>query len=256
MLYALENLLAAAVAPVLPEGVKVVTGPTHKVPPAKEEQVVLEASRAEVLMGEEDPLAVREPAFLSRLQRWSADGTTRDFTLPADVTGEFLEVEAPPGHPLRRGEDYEVNGPTLRFYRAPAAGEQAVVATLRTGPAEGFHERRPCRLRLGVTAWAADYPRADELLEKALSVVLARCSDVGTLEAANLGAGVRMRLVRPSVLLESLERARVQVGNRYAPKSTALLRLQGELELTVALGTPPPESRIEEIRYTGTVRPL
>jgi hypothetical protein len=222
----------------------------------KEEQVVLEASRVEVLLGGEDPLAAREPAFLSRLQRWSADGATRDFTLPAGVTGEFFEVESPPGHPLRRGEDYEVSGATLRFYRPPAAGAQAVVATLRTGAAEGFHERRPCRLRLGVTAWAADYPRADELLEKALAVVLARCSEAGTLEAQHLGGGVRMRLVRPSVLLESLERSRVQSGTRHAPRSSALLRLQGELELTVALGTPPAESRIEEIRYTGTVRPL
>lgn len=255
MLYALENLLAAALRSALPGEVKVATGPSDEVPPQGEERVEVGASRLEVTLAGEDPLTVREAAFLFHVQRWSADGTTRDFTLPADVRGELTEVEAPAGHPMQRGQDYLVDGTTLRFYRPPAAGTDAVVATLRTGAARGFHERRPCLLRLSLRAWAADLARADELLDRALAVVLTRGADLGTLEAAHLGGGVRMRLQRAAMLLENFERGRVQAGSRQAPRSTALLRVQGELELMVAQGPAPADSRIEHIHYKGTVLP-
>lgn len=256
MLYALENLLANALRPLLPAGVKITTGPSDEVPPAGEVRLEVGVSRLEVSLAGEDPLAVREPAFQFLVQRWSADGTTRDFTLPADAKGELFEVESPAGYPLRRGQDYEVDGETVRFYRAPAAGANAVVATVRTGPATGFHERRPGLLRLSLRAWAADLPRTDTLLDQALAVVLTRCAGGGTLEASQLGdSGVRLRLLRPAVMLEGIERGRVQVESRWAPRATALLRLQGEMELTVAVGDPQPESRIESIVYTGEVLP-
>lgn len=255
MLSALENLLAAALRSTLPGEVKVATGPSDEVPPEGEERVEVGASRLEVTLAGEDPLTVREPAFLFHVQRWSADGATRDFTLPADVRGELTEVEAPAGHPLRRGQDYLVDGATLRFYRPPAAGPEAVVATLRTGAARGFHERRPCLLRLTLRAWAAELARADELLDRALTVALTQGVDLGTLEAGHLGSGVRMRLQRAAMLLEGFERCRVREGTRQAPRSTALLRVQGELELMVAQGAAPAASDIQRLDYTGTVIP-
>ena len=144
MLYALENLLSAALEEALPDGVKIIPGPPTAVPAAGEERVEVTASKLDISLTGEDPLAAREPAFFSGLQRWDADGTARDFTLPASLHGDIAEVEAPAGHLLSRGQDYQVDGTTLRLYVPPAKGKGAVVALVRTGPAQGFHERRPC----------------------------------------------------------------------------------------------------------------
>ncbi len=254
MLYVLENLLVALLEDALPASVKVLPGPHAGIPPATEKRVEVTAGRLDVALTGDDPLAVREPAFFTQVQRWDADGTARDFTLPASVKGEIIEVESPAGRSLARGQDYQVEEGTVRLYGVPAKGKGAVVATVRTGPAEGFQERRPCQLRLTVSAWGPKVEDADKLLDQALAVVLARCAGLGTLEAEHLGSsGVRLRLRQPTVLLEGFERTRTQVRTRWAPRASALLRLSGELELSIAVGTPQPEKRIEEIRYRGTV---
>ncbi len=254
MLYALENLLADAVDAALPDTVKVVPGPFTGVPAATDQRVEVTVSKLDITLVGQEPLAAREPAFFSSLQRWDADGTKKDFTLPASVQGEVVEVESPAGHPLSRGQDYQLDGTTLRLYVAPAKGKGAVVATVRTGPAQGFHERRPCRLQLTIAAWAPKVETADKLLDQSLAVVLAQCAQLGTLEAEYLGnSGVRMRLHRPSVLLEGFERTRTVVRTRWAPRAAATLRLDAELELTVAVGTPEPVTRIEQIGYRGSV---
>jgi hypothetical protein len=254
MLYALENLLADALTTALPRTVKVRAGPGYAAPTKDQECVDVAAWGVESLRpSSEASEAGREPAFLTRQQRWDADGEARDFTLPEGVEGEVLEVESPPGHPMRGGEHYQVEGRTLRFYRPPAAGEGAVVATLRTGEAEGYHERRPCQGRLTVVAWADGFPRTDELLDQALAVVLRTSVDAGTLEARHLGDGVRLRLLSPTVALESVERTQEKVSTRLAPRAEARLRLWGHLELTVAVGPAEPASRIEELRYRANV---
>ncbi|WP_224241983.1 hypothetical protein [Hyalangium gracile] len=256
MLYALENLLAAALDEAFPDDVKVSPGAPTTTPAAGEQRVEVTVSKLDVLPAGEDPLAAREPAFFSSVQRWDADGTTRDFTLPAGVEGEVTEVESPAGRMLSRGQDYQVDGTTLRFYRPPAKGKGTVVATLRTGAASGFHERRPCQLRLTLAAWAPKLEDADALLDKALAVVLTRCAGLGTLESEHLeDSGVRMRLRQPKVLLEGFERTRTQVRTRWAPRAAAHLRVLAELELTVATGAPEPQSRIEKILYQATVLP-
>jgi hypothetical protein len=255
MLDVLEEFLADVLQGALQAGVKVRTGPRLAVPAKDQECVDVAAWGVEApLAAEEDGAEAREPSFFTRVHRWDADGQARDFVLPQGEPGEVLEVESPPGHPRRREDDYRVEGGTVRFYRAPAAGQGAVVATLRTGPAEGFHERRPCHGRLTLAAWAAELPRADELLERALAAVLVACVDLGTLEARHLEAsGVRMRLLAPVLALEAVERTRVEASRRLAPKAEARLRLRGQLELTVAVGAEQPRSRIQSLRYTATV---
>ncbi|HSP77181.1 MAG TPA: hypothetical protein VLQ93_01535 [Myxococcaceae bacterium] len=254
MLYALENLLADALTAALPKKVKVRAGPGYTVPNKGLECVDVAAWGVESLLPEgEESEAGREPAFLTRQQQWDADGEVRDFTLPEGVEGEVLEVESPPGHPARRGEHFQVEGRTLRFYRPPAAGKGVVVATLHTGPAAGSHERRPCQGRLTVVAWADGFPRTDELLDQALAVVLRTSVDTGAQEARHLGEGVRLRLLSPTVALESVERTQEKATRRLAPRAEARLRLRGHLELTVAVGPAEPASRIEELRYTGNI---
>jgi hypothetical protein len=256
MLYALENLLAAALDEALPDDVKVTPGAPTSTPTAGEQRVEVTASKLDVSLTGAEPLAAREPAFFSSVQRWDADGTTRDFTLPTGVEGEVTEVESPPGHSLSRGQDYQVDGRTVRMFRPPAKGKGAVVATVRTGPARGFHERRPCQIRLTLAAWAPKLEDADALLDQALVVVLTRCAELGTLESEHLGdSGVRMRLRQPTVVLEGFERTRTQVRTRWAPRAAAHLRVNAELELTVAVGAPEPETRIEQIHYRAAVLP-
>ena len=252
MLYALENLIVPALKAALPGGVGVTLGPPEA-PPAGKERVDVIATdlRAKVDPGE--PLAPRGPAFLFQVERWGADGTIKDFALSPSAKGEIFEVESPPGRPVRRGEDYAVDGKTLRFYRPPEAAPVAVVATLQTGPATGFREQRPCTAQLGVTAWGTDFPRTDRLLDQALSVVLTTCVGLGTLEAQDLEAGVRMRLIKPSLVLEQIDRSHFKSGERWAPRAAARLRLDAELELTVALGTPEAEGVIEKIAYQAEV---
>jgi hypothetical protein len=254
MLYALENQLAAALDEAFPDEVKVVPGSPTAVPAAGEKRVEVTVSKLEISPVSGDPLAAREPAFFSSIQRWDADGTAKDFALPAEVQGEITEVESPAGRLLSRGQDYQVDGSTVRLYVAPAKGTGAVVATVRTGPAKGFHERRPCQLRLVLAAWAPKLEDADAMLDKALAVVLTHCSELGTLEPEHLESdAVRMRLLQPTVLLEGFERTRTQVRTRWAPRAAAHLRVNAELELTVAVGAPEPQTRIEQIRYKGAV---
>lgn len=250
MLYAIENLLAPVLRAALPSTVQVVVGPPADPPARKLERVEISASGLEVKLDEADPLAPRGPAFMKRVHRWSADGTAPSFTLPPTITGEVFEVESPPGHPVQRGEDYEVDGTTLRFYRPPAAAVIAVVATLRMGAATGFQECRPCRAQLTLTAWAAELSRTDQLLDLALAAMWLRCVDLETLEAQNLTrGGVRLRLLKPALVLEGIERTRVLSTPRWIPRALARLRLHAELELSVAVGDPKLESRIEQIRY-------
>jgi hypothetical protein len=250
MLYALENQLATALRRVLPQAVQVVVGPPAGPPAATTERVDIVAFGLSVELPQGDPFSLREPAFLTHVQHWSADGATRDFTLPPEVSGEIVEVESPPNHPAKRGEQYMLDGGVVRFYQPPAQATDAVVATVRLGDAQGYQERRPCQAQLTVASWAADFPRVDELLEQALAVVLPGTLEPGTLEAAHLGSSdVRLRMLQPAVLLLGIDRMRTQVGTRWAPSAVARLRLQGQLELSVAIGTPEAVSRIQEIRY-------
>jgi hypothetical protein len=112
-------------------------------------------------------------------------------------------------------------------------------------------ERRPCRIRLVVEGWAAGFPRADALLERALASVLATSLDLGFVEAPGLGdSGVRLRLLEPAVALTGVERERQLAGTRAVPHAVATLRLDAQLETTLALGAAEPEGRIQDVRYT------
>lgn len=254
MLYALESLLVPVLREALPDTVEVLAGPSLGPPAKGHERVEIVAADLEVTADAADPFAPRGPASLTTVHRWSADGVTFDFTLPSAVSGELIEVESPPGRPVRRGQDYALEGTTLRFYRAPSPALTAVVATLRTGPAAGYQERRPCTTQVGLAAWGVDLSRTDQLLDQALASVLARCVDLETLCAQHLGTGgVRMRLLKPTLWLERIERAQVKTGARWIPHAIARLRLHAELELTVAGGALEPELQIEQIRYHASV---
>lgn len=254
MLVTLESCFRDVLRAALPAEVEVATGPS--LGPGPEVDRRLEVSALELSL--EPPLggdlaAHREPACFLHEHPWAADGEQVDFTLPVGVAGQWLRVESPPGRPLRRGVDYVQEGRRVRFFRAPARAEVAVVAVLQGERARGYLERRECTVTLVVRAWAREGGAADALLAAALPAVLRTGAELGELGAPFArDTGVRMRLSRPvmSLLRWSRSAERPDEGPRFRAQAEFLLR--GELEQLVALGAPEPESRIREVR--GTVK--
>jgi hypothetical protein len=172
-----------------------------------------------------------------------------NFTLPKDTQGEVVELESPPGRLLRQGDQYVLEGNTVRFYRPPAQADIAVVAFLRGERAHGFLERRRCEISLVTRAWAREHGEADKLLSSALAAALLASSDIGNLDdSAPDDSGVRIRLRRPVVTLLGLSRGAEEHEETPFFRAQAEFLIRGELEQLVAVGEPEPESRIREVR--------
>lgn len=192
----------------------------------------------------------RAPAFLGQQQVFAADGKQLDFDLPDGLPGQVIEVQSPPGRLARSGDDYRVEGGSIRFYRAPAEARQAVLVRVRGGRARGYQESYPCQLSLMITAWAKEIRKADRLLMPSLSAVLSTFVDLDMLSMeTGEAAGATYRLLEPVATLKRIERSAEQVDDTTFYRSRASLMVSGQLELTVALGAEQPESRIEEIIY-------
>jgi hypothetical protein len=251
MLAAVEAYFAQILKAGLPADVTVTTGPSVGATASEAKLVEVSAERLAVLLPEgSDPTEGRQPAFLTRVHRWSADGAQDSFQLPDDVSGEIIEVESPPGHPLRRGDDFAVDERTLLFYRPPAKADPAVVAHLRGTKARGYQERRPCRIDLFLRAWAGAAGTMDTLLASMLTTGLAAAADLGNVEAPEAGTpGVRLRLLHPVTTLTSISRrTEERAGSTRVFCADIALSVRGELEQVVALGEPPPESLIEKVQ--------
>lgn len=250
MLASIETFFHDALLSSLPEGVTVSTGPSSG--PTGEVTQLLEVvapSLKLALPESADLTARREPAFHFGVHRWKANGKQRDFVLPAAAAGQVMEVESPPGYPLRRGDDYEVEGRTVRCYRPPAQAEVAVVARLRGARASGFLERAACDIPLILRAWSEEHGAADTLLSRALSTVLIAAAALGNLDdSASDGAGVRIRLLRPSVVLVGLTRDAELRQEKHFFRAQAEFLIRGELEQLVAVGAPEPTGVIREVR--------
>ncbi|AGC45687.1 hypothetical protein MYSTI_04391 [Myxococcus stipitatus DSM 14675] len=252
MLLAVESYFHDALRPAVPETVDVATGPSQG--PAAEVEALVEvcASSFKLALPEGDDLtAQRQPSYFAQVHRWPGNGTTRDFTLPANAQGQVAEVESPPGRPLRRGDDYTLEGTTLRLYRAPMTADEAVVAFLRGERAEGFLERRRCELKLTVRAWVKAPGNAAPLLSRALAAALAASSDLGNLEDEDTfpeESGVRMRLLQPAATLLGVTRTLEAVGTTFFSRAQASFLIRGECEQLISLGTPEPVGIIREVR--------
>jgi hypothetical protein len=251
LLALLENRLHGAVSEAVNKAVQVDCGPTLG-PASDAEQVVEVAVRelkATIPSSGEEAIARRERARLSRTHTWDASGKQRNFTLPEDVRGEVAEVEAPPGHPVTTGDDYFLEGRTVRFYRPPAKGTPGVSATLHGDPSIGYSESHPCRILANLTVWAKTIKDADEILTRSFNAILAAFVDIGNISSPQDDSGVSLRLLKPVAVPDSIERSREKIGRSLFYRATAQIAVFGELELTVALGAEKPEAIIEEIEY-------
>lgn len=250
MLVSVETFFHDALISALPGDVDVATGPSPG-PAADVTQLVeVTASSLKLKLPEgEDLTARREPAFHFGVHRWRADGKQVDFVLPEGALGQVVEVESPPGHPLRRGDDYLVEGGTVRIYRPPAQADIAVVALLRGERALGFLERCPCDIPLIIRAWSQQHGAADTLLSSALSAALIASSGMGNLgDPASNESGVRIRLLRPSMVLVGLARGAELLHDKHFFRAQAEFLIRGELEQLVAVGAPEPTGIIREVR--------
>ncbi|NOK17264.1 hypothetical protein [Corallococcus carmarthensis] len=250
MLVSVETFFHDALLSSLPDGVTVSTGPSLGPTPEVAQLVEVIASGLKLaLPGSEDLTVRREPAFLFGVHRWKANGTQLDFVLPDDVVGQVVEVESPPGYPLRRGDEYAVEGRTVRFYRPPAQADVAVVARLRGAQASGFLERASCDIPLVLRAWSQEPGAADRLLSSALTPVLIAATGMGNLDnAASEDSGVRIRLLRPSVVLVGLTRGAELLQEKRFFRAQAEFLIRGELEQLIAVGAPEPTGIIREVR--------
>ncbi|WP_002639392.1 hypothetical protein [Myxococcus hansupus] len=249
MLASVETFFHDALLSSLPDGVPVSTGPSSG--PAIGVAQLLEViapSMKLALLESADLTARREPAFHFGVHRWKANGKQRDFALPASVVGQVVEVESPPGYPLRRGDDYEVEGRTVRCYRPPAQADVAVVARLRGAHASGFLERAPCDIPLILRAWSEEHGAADALLSSALSTLLIAAATMGNLDdSASDEAGVRIRLLRPSVVLVGMTRGAELLHAKPFFRAQAEFLIRGELEQLIVVGAPQPTGVIREV---------
>lgn len=248
MLYALEQLLINAIDPAFPNNVDVNGGPWRD----NDGVAVQVHARSLRLEPVEDEPAEDGPGHLLTIQDWVASGSSLDFAIPPAVTGEVIEVEAPPGFPARRGDDFFLDDRTIRFYRAPAAGNPGVRARIVGDPAKGYRRQRPCRIEIEIGAFDNDVDDVDDRLETALHVALAELVDLPILAADVVGgANVWMRVARARTSLEWIERTLAPDRPNWF-RAAALIVLEGELDLLVAKGAPEPTSIIESIHGSVT----
>ncbi len=184
----------------------------------------------------------REPAFFTQRLTFTGNSQRLDFTLSS--VGEVVEVGLEQGRLARYGDDYWLEENTVKFYQAPAG---AFTVLVKGAQASGYQESVPCRTTVEIHAWAGEMTQADDYLTPALAATLTALADVDRLELAWLDtSGFSLRLLKPQAVIRALERTAV-ASDKPVYRSTARLHLQGEWELTLAMGTPPKQGLIKEV---------
>lgn len=246
MLRALELYLLPLVDAALPAATDVVPGPylvTPAWPPARR-VLNVHALRLDV-HDVPPPRTVTNAAFDFQSTSWPINGVIDSFTLPPALIGEVVEVEAPVGHLAKLGDDYYLDGTTVRFFRAPVGPGEAR-ARVRVAAASGYIRRSPATITLDLYAYTNDPTTADPLLEGALQVVLVQLDRAPYFAAqsiAGYGTSVRFSDFRAHVLHIERKLANVETVVSCA----ARLELVGELDLLVPTGAPAPIDVIEQI---------
>lgn len=254
MLHAVQaHFLPALQAAVTPASA-VQPGPVATpVPSDSLPRVVVTATRLALVFeqGDDDPLASRGTAHFGGVHRWSGDGVARDFQVPDNQVGDIAELECPPGRPLRIGDDYAVDGRTVRLMRAAPPGQDNLVVRLRGGPARGYLDKRACIITLQIQIWSTALNKLDALSSRVHAALLAAAADLPHLEATpHDDLGVRVRLLRPHAAWISTTRDIIDAQPALL-RDTLEFQLRGELEQRITLGQPGPAGIIEKIVYTA-----
>ena len=153
MLAALETLFLPALRTALGGDADLRGGPATAPAAGQPARLSLWAERL-VRDGSEGDDPARDPVQAAWEGLVSADPSAPlDFPLPEAARGDVAEVQSPPGHLLPPGDAWQLDGRTLRFFRAPAG---PVRVSTRSEPVRGYRERRPGRVELSLRVWAAD----------------------------------------------------------------------------------------------------
>lgn len=249
MLVAIETYFLKALQTAFPSGVLLTSGPAAV--PSTATSPILEVVASQFTFVPEKPsegdteTPARSPAFEIRTQSFPTDGVVRDFSLPAEAIGDIVEVQAPPGRLVTRGDEYQVDGRTIRFYRPPAQLAPGVVVRLRGTRVRGYQQRFAGQADLVVRVWSRDRDTTDKLSRTVLSTVLVAAENLGILEAVDeKNPNISLRLLRARAAVPTLRRG------FEATFYTAVVEivLRGELEQSVTLGTAEEEGIIREVR--------
>lgn len=249
MLVAIETYFLKALQTAFPSGVLLTSGPAAV--PSDANTPTLEVVASQFTFIPEKPAEgdteapARSPAFEFRMQFFPADGIVRDFVLPAEAKGDIVEVQAPPGRLLTRGDEYQVDDRTIRFYRPPAQLAPGVVVRLRGNRVRGYQQRFAGQADLFVRIWSRDRAKTDELSRSVLSTVLIAAENLGVLEAVDAkNPNITLRMLRARAAVPILRRG--FEATFYT--ATVEIVLRGELEQCVALGAAEEEGIIREVR--------
>jgi hypothetical protein len=247
MLRALELYLATPLDAALPAAVEVQRGPFLAAPgwPPARRVLNIHARRLDV-HHDPPPRTIDGPAFSFQTATWPINGVVASFTVPPAMTGEIMEVEAPAGYLRKLGDDYYLDNRTIRFFHAPVGPGEAR-ASVRVATTSGYRRRSPATLALDLTAYTRDLSTADALIEDALQLLLVQLDRTPYFAFQNgtgLGTTVRFCDFRPHVV--SLERTVLSFESVIA--CSALVELEGELDLLVPSGSPVPVGIIESIQ--------
>lgn len=255
MLRALEDFLAPALAAALPAPVVIQRGPFLVANPWPTDQRTLVVHARRLRVTPPAPTVEEDgPAFLWIEHTWPTDGVTDTFELPREAEGQIYEVEAPPGVPVVRGDDFLVDDLTLRFYRAPAVADPGVLARLRTSDAHGYARRQACIVELDVSAYAESLDHTDSMLAAATAVALAALTRAPRLVLPPVtGIDVLVRMLEPRAMLTALERTIIESARVH--HASVGLELTGRLDLLVARGDPAPTSIIQRLEGRVAVAP-
>jgi uncharacterized ubiquitin-like protein YukD len=243
MLTVLENFLLIAVSPALPTTTKVVAGMMQ--PPSATECPLVNviANKLQTLSIANNDENKRNAAFFNQRINLTGDSKKLDFSLPNNVNGDILEVELTTGRLAKPRDDYWQDGQLLHFYQAPSTAFSVLV---KDKPARGYQELTPCTVNLSIEVWGDTLNTTDNLLSPALAATLTALTELDRIELARLdNAGFSLRLLKPIAELSGLERHPTTNSTLFC--STAQLLLRGELEMTLALGTPAPQGIIQII---------
>lgn len=240
MLAAVEQALLPALRAAFPAATVIQVGPDPK-PKATVELIANALTLVPPPGGE--PAGARTAARAFASQQIAVDGTKASYSV--SEPGEIREIESPPGRPLRRGDDYLLEGSTIKFYAPP---QKPVVVTLFLDQTRGYVEKRGCSVELTLSCYGPTAAAADELLRRGLPGLLGGGVDLSTIEAPLPAPGARLRLLAPVLSVVGMSRATVSRASSEMACSSAELVCHGELETTITLGEPEPQGRIRDFQ--------
>lgn len=205
----------------------------------------------------------REPARLIRRLTLQPDASGLAFALPVDGfddrTDQISEITID-GRQLRAGDDYLLDGRTIRFLRPPGG---PLLVRILGAAARGYVEHCAAEIELALFGWGApgaswdqQSTTADTLVVHAVAVALAAIADRDVLDlATDADAGFDARLLRPRGRVGAAARMAQHGDASAAPAAQAVVVLRGDLELTLAKGAPEPEGGlIQQVTLDPTAR--